>query len=128
MLALLLALTFWPVRAAGVRHLVLATHTVAWMMAALLSVLVVAVILLSVAQAFGYSGMLNRRLDPLVIPIVGIVIVVYAAASFKRVYDVPWLYAGGASLGMTTLGVTAMMLVFRAVLFVATWATLPPPG
>lgn len=126
LLAGLLAIAFWPVRAAGVRHLVLATHTVAWMMASLIGVLLLAFLLLSMAQLLGYSGVLNQSLDPAIVPAVVLAALVYLAASFRRVYGVSWIYAGIAGLGITTLGMMMLMLVFRAVLFFATWATLRP--
>jgi len=128
MLAVLLALAFWPIRGTGVRHLVLATHSIAWMMAALLVALVLAALLLSIAQAFGYSGALNRSLDPVIVPAVTFAVFVYMTVSFRRVYSVSWAYAGGVGLGITTVGMVAMMLVFRAVLFFATWTTLRPPA
>lgn len=126
MLAALLVVLLWRVRASGLRHLVFATHSVATVLAGMVAV-AGAVMLGTLAWvrmtgvAFPYS------LDPVIVPIVLALVLLYFTLGFRRVYRLRWRWAVPAGLLMGTGGMFVLYTAYQVVLAVLTVATLNPP-
>ena len=126
-LAVLFALLMWPARASGVRHLVLATHTVAAIMATLLVLMTALSFAFSAAKAGGWQPS-DDSIDPVLMPSFLVVFSAYLAASFRRVYRVPWIGASAAGIAVATVGLFAAFVAYQAVLFAVTLWTLDVPA
>ena len=125
--AVLFALSMWPARASAVRHLVLATHTVASIMATLLVLMTVLSIAFSAAKAGGWRPE-NDSIDPVLMPSFLVLFSTYLAVSFRRVYGVPWVGAGAAGVAIGTVGLFVAFVSYQAVLFYVTLWTLDVPA
>ena len=123
--ALALGLTLWPLGRSGVWHLVLATHTIAALMAWSLIVLVVVSLGSSLLQL---SGLEVASIDPVLIPVVILSLIAYLAGAVRRVYRAPRWSAALVGVVLGTAGFAFSFWVFRAVLFALTFATLDRPS
>ena len=125
--ALLLAVTTWWADGSGVRHVVLATHTVA----AFIALTFVLMLALELALAGVRWAAGNPRwadsMDPVLIPLMGVTFVVYLGAAVRRVYGVPVWAAAAVGVVLGTVGFAFAFWCFRLVLFFVTLWTLDPP-
>lgn len=122
----LLALVFAALvrRGSAVRHLVLATHVVAWLMALTVG-LGLALLIVSLVLPGGSSSMFA---DAVLVPMLLVGLAGYLALASRRVYGTGW----GGSVLVAALGSTAglyfAMTGYRFVLFLVTHGTLDPPA
>ena len=121
--AVLFALAMWRRRASGVRHLVLATHTVAAIMATMLALMTMISVAFSVAKGLGWRPS-NDSIDPVFVPTFLVLFSAYLAVSFRRVYQTAWPGSVVAGVLVGTVGLFAALVVYQAVLFVVTFWTL----
>ena len=126
--ALLLAVTTWWADGSGVRHVVLATHTVAAFIA-LTFVLMLALefVLAGVRWAAG-SPRWADSMDPFLLPIMGLSFVVYLGTAVRRVYGVSVWAAAAVGVVLGTVGFAFAFWCFRLALFFVTFWTLDPPA
>ena len=123
--ALLFAVGMWPVRASGVRHLVLATHTVAAFMCG--SLLLMLAFSLGMNLIDSLLGVRFESVDPVMVPVLIVVQCVYLGFSVRRVYGVGTAYATVAGALLGTLGFAFAFWLYRLVLFFVTFWTLGEP-
>ena len=125
--AVLFALVMWRKRASGVRHLVLATHTVTAIMATMLVLMTVISVAFAAAKGVGWQPT-NDSIDPVLVPSFLTLFSAYLAVSFRRVYQTAWPWSVVAGVLVGTVGLFAALVVYQAVLFVVTLQTLDLPA
>ena len=125
--AVLFALVVWRKRASGVRHLVLATHTVAAIMATMLMLMTVFSVAFGIAKGLGWQPS-NDSIDPVLVPSFLVLFSAYLAVSFRRVYRTSWPGSVVAGALVGTVGLFAALVVYQAVLFAVTFWTLDLPA
>ena len=126
-LALTLALALFWARASGVRHLVFATHFLAF---ATLGSTVIAVALIPVQIGFQFLGRFGIP-DPIgysLDPIIGVVLTVYFVFAVRRVYGKGWPATLGASTVALALFSVIVVQGYQAFLFVVTLWTVDVPA
>ncbi|MEM1053985.1 MAG: DUF3667 domain-containing protein [Bacteroidota bacterium] len=127
LIAMLLALALWPVRASIVRHVVFAAHAVAAFMAVLLVLLFSVSLVVFALSAVGIGSTSGFSIDPIAVPLTIVAVVLYYVTGIRRVYEVPWWGAIVSGLAVSTAGMYAALVAFRFLLFWATVWTLDPP-
>lgn len=124
--ALLFGLVLWPVRASGVRHLVLATHAVSVLLAG--AVLLVLLLSLGVLLVRAVTRWPVDSIDPVLVPAVILSFAAYLVGSIRRVYRIRWIAAVAAGVAVGIVGTAMAFWGFRMVLFFVAMATLNPPA
>lgn len=123
--ALLFAVLLWPARASGIRHVVLATHVVAALIATVFALMVSLDIGLALVRRVWNDPTWADSMDPVLLPLMAGAFVAYIGAAVRRVYRLP-LWAAGIVLG--TAGFAFAFWCFRLVLFAVTFWTLDAPA
>lgn len=127
LLALVFAVVLWPARASAARHLVFASHFVVAMMGATLG------IALAIILAWALWAAVLRRPsfavgDPVLVPVMVVALATYLVLGIRRVYGVPRWVAGATGLAIATVGMAAVLHLYRLLLFYATLWTLDVPA
>lgn len=126
MLALVLAVALFWRRVSGVRHLVFATHYLAFAMLGTLVVAVVWIPFVAILQVTGWiepASWMAYTMDPLVLTVLG----VYLLLGLRHVYALRWWQSAATTGIVVAAGIPAVTMAYRFVLFVvALWTTDVP--
>ncbi len=126
LLALVFAAALVWRRVSGVRHLVFATHYIAFAMAGSMVVAFVWLPVVTLVRALDLLApdhWLTYSMDP----VIGVVLLVYLAFALRRVYTLGWAQTMAVTAGVSVVGVPLVVKAYQLVLFVvALWTTKLP--